>query len=477
MKQQLLTIGLCLSLATAWAVDDNLPAAQIESIDLPVTPPIVGINVSPAGNVDAPDQNKADHGLTPSVTQKIDLFRSAVRNTEMEKNLFARLLTPPKNPVDAELLSEMRRHAEGYPEFPENAELYWLMSLVHQRIKDYPAEAIDLLQLRAAYQNSPFDQAATKRLLALTGDELKKNANNLKSINAKIDELKGARAERVAALLQWLGDNLEEDFARPIADACASFLASRQSLVKEDHVEFSWARQSAMLDAQTGIYHYDKLLVLYPHSALRAGSLLEKAAIQRKPLRFFVQAAATYRQLIAQFPESGEAKQGYEALGTMYDEDMRDYPNAIQTYEAIVARYGNDTVVLRALRAMALVQKNKINQPGLAIESYLKIADLFNGQDAMDALQAAEAIALYPMKDWLKAMEINRRIITLAPGYEDAIKAQFKNAEITEEKLADKEGAKNMYVEFRAQHPDHQLSKDAERRIKAIEKSLQRKTR
>ena len=404
--------------------------------------------------------------------QKVALFRTTVKNTTSTKNLFSRLMSSSSNPIDADLLLEMHRFTERFPDFPETAEVYHLMAQVHQRTENYPAAAIDWLLLRAAYPDSPFSKEAAKQLQALAGDDLKKHAETLKVMTAQLDKLKGEREERLATMLRYLGGNMEKDFAAPIAESCASFLVSNQSWMQEDVIEHAHARQAALLDAQIALYHFDKMLALYPNSPLRADSMLSIGSIQRKSQRAFDQAAKSYARLIEQFPDSAETKQAYELLAAMYDEDMRDYPNAIKTYEAIVARYKDDPVVLRALRAMASIQQNKSNQSAQAIASYLKIPAIFKGPEGLEALLAAERIATFNTRDWKMAIDINNRIVAFAPQHEEAIKAQFNNAGITEDELGDKEGARKLYVDFVSKYPNHGLVKDANRRIEALNNIL-----
>ncbi len=368
----------------------------------------------------------------------------------------------------------MRRFAERFPDFPETAEVFHLMAQVHQRTGNYSAAAIDWLLLHAAYPDSPFSKEASKQLQALAGNDLKKHADSLKAMTAQLDKLKGDREERLATMLRFLGGNTEKDFAAPIADACASFLVSNQTWLREDVIEHALARQATLLDAQIALFHFNKVLVLYPASPLLADSLLSIGSVQRKALFAFEAAAKTYTRLIEQFPDSVETKQAYESFAAMYDEDMRRFPDAIKTYEAIVARYKDDPVVLRALRSMAGIQQNKTSQPAQAIESHLKIADIFKGTDAMEALLTAERLALFTTRDWKKAMDINNRIIAFAPQSDEAIKAQFNNADITENKLGNKEEARKLYSEFVAQFPNHALSKDAKRRIEAIDRALKK---
>lgn len=485
MRQILLAVGLGVALTTAWAADETAeanaatttseaaeqPADTAPAIDIPAATPVAELTVAPVAAAPEPDSVKLAALHKGLAASKLELFRTTVKDTEVKKNMFARLLSSSQNPIDAELLSELRRFSEAHPELPETAEIYLLMDQVHRRSSEYPAAAIDLLLLRAAYPDSPFEKEALKRLQALAGDELKKQADLLKELGKHIGSLQGEREARVAGLLRRLGDNAEKDWARPISEACGSFLSANQSWLQEDQIEHVWARQAALLDARTGIYHYDKLITLYPDSPLHAASLLAKATIQRNAVRAYPLAAATYTQLINKFPDSAETKLGYEALAVMYDEEMQDYPNAIKTNEAIVARYSNDPVVLRALRSMAAIQQHKTKQPAQAVESYLKIAELFKDEAGMEALLAAERLALFTTRDWAKAIDINHRIMALSPQHEEAIKAEFKNAEITEEKLGDKAAARSLYSEFMTHYPDHSLSKDAAKRIEAIDKA------
>lgn len=403
--------------------------------------------------------------------QKVELFRATVKNTTSTKNIFSRLMSSSSKPVDADLLIEMQRFTERFPDFPDTAEVFHLMAQVHLRTGNYSAAAMDWLVLRAAYPNSPLGKEADKQLQALAGDSLKKHAGTLKTMTAQIEKLKGEREERLATLLKYLGGNTEKDFAAPIADACASFLVSNQTWSQEDVIEHALARQAVLLDPQVALYHFDKLLGLYPTSALRADSMLGIGSVQRSALFAFEDAAKTYTKLIEQFPDSAETRQAYESLAEMYDKDIHNYPNALKTYEAIVARYKDEPIVLRALRSMASIQQNKVSQPAQAIENHLKIAEIFKGTDALEALLTAERLALFNTRDWKKAMDINNRIIAFAPQAEEAIKAQFNNADITENKLADKESARKLYAEFVAKYPNHTLTKDANRRIEAINRA------
>ncbi len=449
----------------------NNSASQTESpaINIPLPPPVEEFTpeIQPAES-SASQLSNAQQSLA---AKKVGLFRSAVRDTTPKKNFFSRLMSDSLRPIDADLLLEMQHHTERFPDLPETPEVFHLMAQVHQRTDNQPAAAIDWLMLRAAYPDSSFSTEAAGQLQALATSELKKQAGSLKSMTSRIEKLKGDRDERQATLLRFLGSNTEKDFAYPIANACASFLQSNRTWTQEDVIEHALARQAILLDPQVALYHFAKVLELYPTSTLRADSLLQIGSVQRNALFAFEEAAKTYSSLIGQFPNSAETRQAYESLGAMYDEDMHNYPQAIKTYESVVALYQAEPIVLRALRSMANIQQNKSNQPAQAIDSHLKIASIFQGADGMNALLTAERIAFSTTRDWNKAMDINRRIMVFAPQSEEAVKAQFNNADITENKLGDKAAAHQRYVEFVTQFPNHGLSKEAKRRIDAVNNS------
>jgi tetratricopeptide (TPR) repeat protein len=443
-------------------------------IQIPAAPPAVECPPPPPPVESA--ANKLRTAQQNLVIQKVDVFRATIKNTASTKNLFSKLLSSSTNPIDADLLNDMQHFTERFPDFPETSEVFHLMAQVHLRTDNYSGAALDWLMLRTAYPDSSFTKDAMKQLQSLAEDDLKKHADTLKTWSAQIAKLKGEREERLATMLQYLGGNTEKDFAVAIADACASFLVSNQSWLQEDVIEHAYARQAMLLDATMAIYHFEKMLALYPSSPLRAHSMLSIGSVQRTNLKAFDQASKSYTKLIEQFPDSPETKQAYELLAAMYDEDMRDYPNALKTYNTIVNRYKDDPVVLRALRAMANIQQNKSSQAAQAIESHLKIADIFKGSDGLEALLAAARIANFTTRDWKVAIDINNRIIALAPQHEEAVKAKFNNADITENKLNDKESAKKLYEDFVAKNPAHSLSKDANRRIDALNKAAAQQT-
>lgn len=400
--------------------------------------------------------------------KKIDVFRTTVRTTTAAKGMFARLISSSVSLIDTDLLLEMNRFTERHLNLPETAEVFHLKGLVHHRTDNFHAAALDWMMLQVIYPDSSFAAEAGKRLKELSGDQLKKNAPQLKEMSAKIATLQGSRDQRIATFLQYLGTLNEEKFAAPIIAECSAFLASNETWLGEDVIEHALARQAMLIDNQIAIYHFNKLLAFYPDSPLRPDSLLSMGHVQRKGLKFYDQAAKSYARLIEQYPESSETKLGYEALANMYEEEMRDNPNALKTYDAIVAKYKDDAVVLRALRASALIYQNKTSQPAKAVESYIKISETFKGMDALDALNKASKIATNSLRDWKMAMEINDRIIALVPNTDDAAKALYANAELLENKLNDKEQAKKVYNDFLTRHPDHGLAKDAAKRLAAL---------
>lgn len=437
-----------------------LPAPVKTPECLPPPPP----PETPASKLKAAQQNLA--------LPKLELFRTSVRNTTPEKNFLKSLISTSAKPIDGELLLEMQRYTERFADFPDTAEVLHLQGVVHARIEQYPAAAIDWLMLKAGYPDSPFSREANKRLQGLMGDELKKYAAQIKDWSTAIAQSGGTREQRQAALLKLLGNNSEKDFAAPIAAACASFLAGNQSWLREDEIEHAWARQVALLDPQLAVYHFEKVLALYPDSPLRADSLLSLGHVQRSQLFAYGQAATTYNKLIQQFPNAPETMQGYYALAEMYDKDMRDYPNALKTFDAIVQRYQTGRVVLDSLRAMANIQQNRVNRPADAVGTLLRLADTFKGADGMEALLAAARIANFTLRDWKLAIQINERIIALYGGSDEAIKAEYNTADLTENKLNDKAAALKAYQSFVDKHPGHALAREASRRIEALAREL-----
>lgn len=419
----------------------------------------------PPSLIEAERLHKRQRQLTPS---RIELLRATVTDTTVEKGFFSSLFSSNVSPLDTELLAEMDSFIDRFSELEETAEIYHLKAKVYKRINGYPAAALSWLMLLAAYPDSPFAAEAQKGLKELSGDKLKKHASIIKVMSESTGSLSGDHDHRVAAFLIFLGTLREADFAAPIAAECAAFQVRNRTYPDEDRIEHALAHQQMMYGSDVAIYHFNKLLALYSASSLRSDSMLSIGLIQREGLKHYAQSVESFKSVIENDPDSDEARQAYESLASMYDNDMRDYTNAIKTYDAIAARYKNDAVVLRGLQALARIYQDKTNQPVQAIATYRKLDDTFRGHDGMDALSKAEKLAFYTLKDWNLSIEINDRIISY-PDYDEAVVALYANAVICEDNLKEYGRAIKLYQELINRFPRHELSTDAKRRSSALE--------
>lgn len=480
---RLLCLLLCMPLLAAPAQAEEESAVPPAEIIIPPPPAVVPVTIAAEPLAPAPSEKKGAEP-PPSVATdaeklrkqqlhlssgKIELLRASVKATTVEKGLLTSLFSSAVNPMDTNLLAEMDSFIDVFPELAETAEIYHLKAQVHKRIENYHAAALDWLMLLAAYPDSKFAADANKGLKELSGNKLKKQAATIKTMTDKLGSLSGERDQRVATLLAFLGTLREADFAVPIAAECAAFLVHNRTYIDEDRVVHAQAHQQALISNEVAAYHFNKLLALYPASPLRPDSLLSLGTIQRKGLKQYDQAAASFKAVIEKHPDADEARQAYESLANMYDEDMHDYVNATKTYDAIVARYKDDPVVLRGLQAQALIYQDKTSQPLQAIASYRKLDEIFKGKEGLQALLKAEKLALYTARDWKLSIEINERIIAAYPDNDDAVKALFNNAQIHEEKLKDRDEAIKLYQELIDQHPKHDLASDARKRVKSLE--------
>ena len=444
----------------------------LPTIVIPDSPVPVKVDCPPP--VPESDGDKLRKQRSLIAAKWIESFRSTIKDTARSGNFFSTLFTASKQPIDIELLNDMDRFIALHADMPEAADVYLLKSQVHTRMESYNAAALDLLMLMAGYPDSPSLVEASKRLNELSGDQLKKQASTIASLTQKTKALTGDHDHRVAVYLADIGTTLNDaNYAQPIASESALFLQSNRSFLDEDIVEHALARQSMLIDNQIAVYHFNKLLALYPASPARPDSLLSMGNVQRKGLKLYAQAAQSYSKLMEQYPEALETKSAYLSLATMYDEDMSSYPDALKTYSAVVDKYKDDPVVLQSLRNMALIYENKTGQPAMAIETYIRLSETFKGPDALDALNKAENIATSSTRDWNVAMNINDRIIALAPKTDAAAKAAFAKAEIAELDLKDREQAKKLYSAVIDDYPDNVLAKEAQKRVAALDRQTQ----
>jgi tetratricopeptide (TPR) repeat protein len=487
----LLALMVSLTAAPVFAAEEPLPVAETAPAPAEPSAPVPGGNepapeaapapaaktaeveaAAPVEAVAEPDSVRLKKARASLALQKIELFRAAVKDTTQEKGVFSRIFSSDSSPIDLELLQDMRYFTEAHAALPQTDEVFYLMAQVHKRMKSYQAAALDLAMLKVMYPESTFVHAASKQLKEMGDDQLSKFSGVISKINQRIESLTGDMDQRSGTFLAFLGTFREDSFAASISAECASFLARNETFQNDDMIENAIAHQAMLLDNDVALYRFTKLLALYPASELRADSLLSMATIQRDKLKLYDKAAKNFLLLIENHPDSNETKLGYELLATMYSEDMREYTNAIKTYDAIVAKYKDDPIVLRGLLALEKVYETKTNQPDKAIDTYLKLSEVFaSGADGMNALLAAERLAVSSTKNWAVAIAINERIVARAPNSEDAVKAMYASADITDAKLGDKGKAKELYQGLIDKHPKHSLAKEAQKRIEAMTKA------
>jgi tetratricopeptide (TPR) repeat protein len=402
-----------------------------------------------------------------TIVSQIDQFRTTIQETTLDKGIFS----SNYKPIDIELLSDMRRFINNYASYPQTDEVLHLMALVHKRTKNYSAAALDWELLKVMYPQSTFVATANKQLQELSVDQLAKQVAMINRMNEQISMLSGDMDQRTGSFIEFLRSSRDEVFAPSIVAESASFLVRNETFQNEDIIESAIAHQSMLIDNDIALYRFNKLLSVYPASNLSADSMLSIAFIQREKLKLFDKASKTYLALIEKYPDSNEAKLGHEELATMYSVDMHDYPNAIRTYEEIIAKYKKDPSVLYSLLTLERIYESKTFQKDKAIDTYLRVADIYaQEQDGLSALIEAENIASNSPRSWIMAISINDRINARAPDSEEAIKALFSNADITENKLGDQVKAKEMYANFIADYPAHTLAKEAQKRISAMTK-------
>lgn len=465
-----LVVGIFIAFEETWAaVDHNEPSAKVKVLSThkhvtkkiaPTTPVKNNINLS---------ELKRTRTLT--VPAQIELFRSSVQDTTQVKGTISRVFSSNYNPIDNELLAEMRQFINLYASIPQTDEVFNLMALVHKRTKNYSAAALDWELLKVIYPQSSFVATANIQLQKLSSDQLSKQAAMIERMNTQIALLSGDTDQRTGSFIEFLRPSREESFAAAIVAESVSFLARNDTFQNEDVIESAIAHQSMLIDNDIALYRFNKLLSLYPASNLCPDSMLSIAAIQREKLKLFDKASKTYLALIEKYPDSNEAKLGYEDLATMYNADMHDYPNAIRVYEEIIAKYKKDPSVLYSLLTLERIYETKTLQQDKAIETYLRVADIYDQeQDGLSALIEAENIVINSSKNWVLAISINERINARVPKSEVALKALFSNADITQNHLGDNVRAKEMYERFIAEYPDHALAKEAQKRIAAMTK-------
>jgi len=418
--------------------------------DLVHTPAITEI-------IEAPKLSRKDHALLhlSLIRDEVDLIQ--------ESGFFGSLFTS-NSELEETLRQDLDLFLTIFSDLDIASEALLLKGQLQVKQGYYKAAVITWLQNLYAFPASDSAIQTRQYLTTLLENEWSEGVDLIQPIMRNVPNTD--QAGRLSKLIIQLYPINDIKITKALTNLQIDFLKQFPENRYADDVQVLLAHNLGSVSAESGVFSFKKLLALYPNSPYQAEAMLAIADLQRLRLNAYEKAASNYQTLIKTYPQHPLIKNAYHSLALTYEEDLKDYVNAIKTYRILVQRYPEDKMALSALQNMAYIQSKKTSEPGEAIATLRKLASMFHGPEAIEALDGAINIAHNKLKNLSLANEIRQQLVHDYPNSDSAPKALFKMAEYAEEKLQDNVKARQLYQQFIQQYPDeHLLVKKAEKRL------------
>jgi len=396
-----------------------------------------------------------------NATLHLGIIREQTENVETTG--FFGAIFASDDPINATLLQDLDIFTTIYQDLPIAAEGMHLRGQIYKKIDQPEAALVSWLQTIAEFPKSSAARKAQADIeLSLAGD-LKHFYEVMNGIIANFPA--GNAPTRLNYLINKLYPLENIKLSQALTQLQVSFLKRFADDAHADEVQVLLAHNQGAASAEGGIFGFKKVLALYPNSSYRPEAMLAIADLQRLRLKAYEKASSNYRILIAEFPNHELSKLAYQNLALTLNEHLRDYPEAIVVLGDIVKKYPKDKAALEALQTMARLQAKKTDQPREAVTTLRKLAMMFKGYEATDALSDAIKISERTLKDDALTLSLREQIVRDFPTSNEAPIALFDMAEYADKTEKNQEKAKVLYGQLVQAYPEHKLAAEAKKRL------------
>ncbi|MDQ6995463.1 MAG: tetratricopeptide repeat protein [Mariprofundaceae bacterium] len=407
--------------------------------------------------------------VTKIANDHLRVMREEIKKSATKKSSFL-FFSSSITPLNQALLNDLNDYLNVYGQKSLSVEAVQLKAILHNRMDQNEALAMDFLTILSAYSGSRYEKASRKGLSDLLNDQLKYHKAVIDDILNLDFSTMPTQEDRLFALLTGLSAIDDKDFNPVIAKACSQFLVRYPDYRKNDMIQNILAAHAGK-NYHVAIYHYRTLLTIYPQSHLRPNALYSIGEIQRTGLKAYEDAVISYKQVIKQFSSSDVAKQSYIKLALTQSKHLRLYQEALMTLNTTVEKYADDPVGKQALQMLGEIYSKKTKEYAKAVESYRKLSTIFSGDDGLEALQEAEKIASSSMRDYALVIAIDEQLIRDYDNSPLAPEKMMNIANIYDKKLKQKSSAIATYQRVIESYPNSKQAKQASANIKKLEKT------
>ncbi|MDQ6990698.1 MAG: tetratricopeptide repeat protein [Mariprofundaceae bacterium] len=406
--------------------------------------------------------------VTKIANDHLRVMREEIKKSATKKSIFS-FFSFSITPLDQALLNDLNDYLNVYGQKSLSVEAVQLKAILHNRMNQNEALAMDFLTIISSYSGSRYEKASRKGLSDLLNDKLKYHKAVIDDV-LKLDfSAMPTKKDRLFALLNGLSSIDNKDFNPVIAKACSQFLVHYPDNHKNDIIQNILAAHAGK-NYHVAMYHYRTLLMIYPQSHLRPNALYGIGEIQRTGLKAYEDAVNSYKQVIKQFPRSNVAKQSYIKLALTQSKYLGLYQEALMTLNTVVEKYADDPLGKQALQMLGEIYSKKTKEYAKAVESYRKLSTIFSGDDGLEALQEAEKIASSSMRNYALLIAIDEQLIRDYANNPLAPEKMMDIANIYDKKLKQRSSAIATYQRVIESYPNSKQAKKASSNIRKLEK-------
>ncbi|MFH1725328.1 MAG: tetratricopeptide repeat protein [Elusimicrobiota bacterium] len=368
------------------------------------------------------------------------------------------------------LLREIDGYLQSYGGYPYSDEALSFRARIYQQQKDHPAEAVTLLRLLHEYPKSGFARDAKKRVTELAGQSFKDH-------RALLEVLAEGPAGQdssvnLARLLQSLAKLRNPAFFKALRVEFDQFLNRYPTHAWADRIARLAADNHGVVDDyRAQVLYYQKLIALYPDSPMKPELMVASGDILAEKVVDTDAAVAAYRKVTEEMPEKEEAQESFNKIAQLYEKERR-YDDSIDSLESLVSKYPGTDAALQALLSIARIYNDRTKQYAETVQTYERVADMFEGNPGVEALRKAADIAGESMKDSAMQIAILDRIVKDYPQRDEAAEALFESAQIHEKQSLKMEKAIELYKKLQEEYSNHRLARKASSRRRKLEKKL-----
>lgn len=396
---------------------------------------------------------------------------SAAALADAEWDFLKTVMQDKKEDVLELALPQLEDWLARNPEHFKAEEAQFLKAGLHFKLGDYKFALVDLLKYFQAYPQGSSLEDAKKLFIEIVVTKADKK------LRPALDEAalppapaSSAADVNVASLLEtFSASQAGEGYYEPLAVEFRAFLNRFPDYSKNDSLRLALAD----LHVKKGKYlaarlECEKIIQLYPSSALLARTKMALAALLADNLKDYDRAIEAYRDIAASFPGSDEAWTAYGRLPALA-EKQKKYELAVEIYEKIIELYPDKPEALNSYRSGARVLREDLKKFPEAVAVLNRLADKYKGESVkcIDALLLAAEIYRKDLKDAEGEVKMYDRIAAEYEADPQAPKALYAAGDVYS-KAKDGEKAREYYQKILEKYPDNPLSKKAEGRVASI---------